>query len=104
MARADYLAVGGFDTTLERSEDRELGIRLEKHRCHFRFADEAESIHCSDHSDLAVWLRRAYLYGRFDRRIAAMHPDDEMADPLRFLSLIHPLSRPLAAAAPWPAR
>jgi serine acetyltransferase/GT2 family glycosyltransferase len=102
MRREDYLAVGGFNATLERSEDRELGIRLEKHGCALRFGDAAVSVHSSDHADVEVWLRRAYLYGRFDRRIAALHPDADV-HPWRFWSLIHPVSRPVVATAlVWP--
>lgn len=104
MPRREYFAVGGFNASLKRSEDRELGIRLEKHGCHFVFAEEVESIHCSDHADLSVWRRRAYLYGRFDRIIYGMHADMPMADPWRFWSLIHPLSRPIVALSlVWPA-
>ena len=99
MTRNDYLAVGGFDPTLKRSEDRELGIRLDKSGCRFVYADEVESVHCSDHASLSVWLRRAYLYGRFDLRIAALHTDMPLAHPWKFWALIHPLSRPIVALA-----
>jgi serine acetyltransferase/glycosyltransferase involved in cell wall biosynthesis len=98
MRRADYLAVGGFDRTLERSEDRELGIRLEASGCSFVNAPEARSTHSSDHRDAEVWLRRASLYGRYDLRIARMHPGITAAHPRRFWRLVHPLSRPLLAA------
>lgn len=99
MRRADYFRVGGFDASLERSEDRELGVRMERAGCRFVFGTDAVSIHASDHTDIEVWLRRAYLYGRFDTKIARMHRDSEHAHPWRFWSLIHPLSRPLIAAA-----
>jgi serine acetyltransferase/glycosyltransferase involved in cell wall biosynthesis len=98
MRRAAFEAVGGFDATLERSEDRELGIRLEAYGCTFRFGEEAVAVHSSDHADVGVWLRRAYLYGRVDRRIAARHPGAG-AHPWRFWALIHPLSRPVVALA-----
>lgn len=97
MPRAAYFAVGGFDQSLKRSEDRELGIRLEQGGCHIVYADEVESIHSSDHASLRVWLRRAYLYGRFDRRIAGLHADVPSAHPWRFWALIHPMSRPVVA-------
>ncbi len=104
MPRREYFAVGGFNASLKRSEDRELGIRLEKNGCQFVFADEVESIHCSDHADLSVWRRRAYLYGRFDYRIAGLHRDMGLAHPWRFWALIHPLSRPIVALSLlWPA-
>lgn len=98
MTRADYHAVGGFNPSLQRSEDRELGIRLEKSGCAIVYGDEAATVHCSDHDD-QVWLRRAYLYGRFDHRIAALHRDMADAHPWRFWSLIHPLSRPVLGVA-----
>ena len=106
MRRADYFAVGGFNSSLERSEDRELGIRLEAAGCLVVYADEAVSIHSSDHTSVAVWLKRAVTYGRVDRRIALMHPAAG-AHPWRFWPLIHPLSRPVVAAglaAPWLGR
>lgn len=103
MRREDYLAAGGFDARLKRSEDRELGIRLEKQECTIVYADEVVSVHSSDHARVNVWLRRAYLYGRYDRRIAALHPDVPSAHPWRFWSLIHPWSRPIVAVSLlWP--
>jgi len=104
MCRADFEAVGGFDPTLVRSEDRELGLRLERHGCAMVYGAAAVSVHCSDHDRLDVWLRRAYLYGRFDHRIFRKHPDAVDADPWRFWSLVHPLSHPvlrLVLLAPW---
>jgi len=97
LPRAAYLDVGGFDASLRRSEDRELGVRLEKAGCRFVFGAEAASRHDSDHTDLSVWLRRACLYGRFDTRIGRLHPDMDNSHPWRFWSLVHPLSRPLLA-------
>lgn len=99
LPRAAYLEVGGFDTSLRRSEDRELGVRLEKAGCRFVFGAGAASRHDSDHTDLTVWLRRASLYGRFDTRIGRLHPDVDNTNPWRFWSLVHPLSRPLLAMA-----
>lgn len=93
--KQDYLDVGGFDRSLGRSEDRELGVRLEKAGGKLVFAVDAKCIHESDHSDLKVWLKRAFNYGVFDRRIATKHPDVEMADPWRFFFLVSPVSRPL---------
>jgi glycosyltransferase involved in cell wall biosynthesis len=94
----DYLAVGGFDLGLARSEDSELGVRLERAGAQIAFADAARTIHRSDVADLEVWMRRNFLYGGCDLRIARKHPDTESADPWRFFFLIHPLSRVLVAA------
>ena len=102
--RAEYLEVGGFDPSLRRSEDAEIGVRFQKAGLHLVFGSEAFSLHGSDHSRLAVWMQRAYLYGVFDRRIARKHPEVASADPHRFFSLVHPLSRPfLVTAAVAPA-
>jgi glycosyltransferase involved in cell wall biosynthesis len=96
--RQDYLALGGFDPNLKRSEDRELGVRLEKSGATLVFNADAICEHESDHTDLNVWLKRAFNYGVFDRRIAQKHPDVENADPWRFFFLVSPLSRPLLAS------
>ena len=95
--RCDYLAVGGFDLGLERSEDRELGVRLEEAGAEVVFADAARTIHRSDLADLEIWMRRNFLYGSCDLRIARKHPGRESADPWRFFFLIHPASRVLVA-------
>lgn len=97
--REDFLEVGGFDESLARSEDRELGVRLEKHGAKLAFVERAKSLHNSDHDDPAAWLRRACLYGVYDRRISEKHDDVETADPWRFLFLTSPLSRPLLVTA-----
>ncbi|MEI6666721.1 MAG: glycosyltransferase [Acidobacteriota bacterium] len=99
MRRDDYFAVGGFDQSLKRSEDRELGLRLEQSGCRVVYADEVASVHSSDHASFAVWRRRAYLYGRFDKRIADLHPEVQSAHPWKFWALIHPLSRPVVAVS-----
>lgn len=96
--RADYLAVGGFDPALPRSEDRDLGLRLEKAGARVAFADAARTVHRSDVADLEVWMRRNYLYGQCDLRIARKNAEMESADPWRFFFLIHPASRVLVAA------
>jgi glycosyltransferase involved in cell wall biosynthesis len=96
--RPDYLAVGGFDRSLARSEDRDLGIRLERAGARFTFAEDAYTIHESDHTSLDVWLRRAFLYGIYDSRIGAKHTDVPSVSPWRFLFLVHPVSRPLLLA------
>jgi len=97
--RRDYLAVGGFDRTLARSEDRELGVRLEKAGARLAFADGARTVHRSDVADLEVWMRRNLLYGVYDLRIARLHADVEDANPWRYLFLINPVSRVLVALA-----
>jgi serine acetyltransferase/GT2 family glycosyltransferase len=90
-----YLRAGGFDTTLPRSEDRELGIRLEKLGARLAFSETAATDHHSDHASRDSWLERAHRYGIWDARIGEKHPEVENADPWRFLFLVSPLSRPI---------
>jgi glycosyltransferase involved in cell wall biosynthesis len=97
--RDDYFAAGGFDPSLKQSEDAELGIRLEKAGVEVRLCEEACSIHHSDHTSVGKWMRRAYQYGVWDHHIAQKHPDVPAADPWRFLSMVHPLSRPFLLAS-----
>jgi glycosyltransferase involved in cell wall biosynthesis len=99
LQRGDYLAVGGFDPALERSEDAELGLRLEAHGVELAFCPAACSLHGSDHASEAGWLRRAFLYGVFDSRIRTRHPAQVNADPWRFFFKIRAAARPLLAAA-----
>lgn len=99
LRRADYLAVGGFDPALRRSEDAELGLRLVESGVELAFSDEAVTLHGSDHTSEEVWLRRAFLYGVYDSRIGKKHPHLKDADPWRFLSKLRPAARPFVAAA-----
>ncbi len=93
--RADYLAVGGFDRAFDRSEDAELGLRLEQAGLELVFSEAAYTVHGSDHVRLDVWLRRAYRYGRNDLRISRKHARLAHASPWRFLFEMHLLARPL---------
>ncbi|MBI5493962.1 MAG: glycosyltransferase [Deltaproteobacteria bacterium] len=93
--RSDYLRVGGFDRTLARSEDRELGIRLEKAGARVAFARDARTINHNDVDRREVWIQRNFLYGIYDRRIGQRHPDVESADPWHFLFEVNPVSASL---------
>lgn len=95
MRRADYLAVGGFDPELKRSEDAELGIKLQELGAEFFFRDGAATIHHSDHGDANVWLRRAHLYGVYEVRIGRKHREP-WASPWRFLDTVG-ITRPFFA-------
>ena len=99
LRRADYLAVGGFDPELKRSEDAELGLKLEESGVTFGFSEAAYTLHGSDHTSEAVWLKRAFLYGVYDSRIGRKHPALPNADPWRFLFKVRAPARPLVAAA-----
>lgn len=81
LRRSDYLDVGGFDASLERAEDIDLGLRLEQAGVEVVFSEEAFSVHDSDHTDFAVWRRRAVSYGRCWTRIARKYPRIVRADP-----------------------
>ena len=70
----DYLRVGGLDPALRRSEDVELGVRLEQAGARFVFAPEAFSVHHSDHASASGWRRDSQLYGQVGLRIAHKHP------------------------------
>jgi GT2 family glycosyltransferase len=99
LQRDDYLAVGGFDPTFLRSEDAELGLRLEAAGVELGFAPLAVTLHGSDHTSEATWLRRAFLYGVFDSRIRSRHPTQVNADPWRYFFKVRAPARPLLAAA-----
>ena len=105
--RADYLAVGGFDRSLDRSEDRELGVRLQKAGAKLYFAERARTTNRSDHTDLELWRRRNYQYGVYDSRIHKKHPERADTDPWHFIFLVNPVSRGLlllSAASPTVGR
>jgi len=97
--RQDYLDVGGFDPSLGRSEDAELGVRLEKAGVTLCFSEAARALHSSDHASLEGWRRRAFEYGVWDLRIGRKHPDVIGASPWRFLFEVSLVSRPLLLAA-----
>lgn len=99
LRRADYLAVGGFDPGLKRSEDIDLGYKLEESGVEFLFTGDGYTLHGSDHTREDVWLRRAYLYGVYDSKIHQKHPELPQADPWRFVFRISAPARPFVAAA-----
>jgi glycosyltransferase involved in cell wall biosynthesis len=92
--RDEYICVGGFDCSLGRSEDRELGIRLEEAGAKLGYCETACT---TNHSDISfeTWWGRNYLYGVYDKRISRKHPDVSIADPWHYLFEINPVSRPL---------
>jgi len=107
MRRADYLASGGFDPTLRRGHDVELGLRLEKMGLRFEFSERAWSRHSPEEHELSWWRERAMLYGRVDWRISKMHPDATHASPWRWLREMNPMIHPfiqIALRAPEAAK
>lgn len=97
--RSEYLNVGGFDRSLGRSEDRELGVRLQKQGAKLYFAEAARCTHRSEHTDLEVWMKRNFNYGVYDSRIHHKHPDRLDADPWHFWFLVNPVSRAVLMAS-----
>jgi serine acetyltransferase/GT2 family glycosyltransferase len=99
LRRADYLNVGGFDLSLDRSEDAELGLKLEEHGVQLIYSEDAYTLHGSDHTAVDTWMRRAFRYGICDLRIARMHPRLVHADPWRYWDSLPRVSLPLLATA-----
>jgi GT2 family glycosyltransferase len=100
--RAEYEGIGGFDLSLPRCEDRDLGVRLEQAGAKLTFAPDARSSHRSD-VEADLFFERVFLYGRHDPRIARKHADLESVDPWAFVFRVHPVTRPflaLTVAAP----
>jgi glycosyltransferase involved in cell wall biosynthesis len=97
--KAAYNEVGGFDLSLQRCEDRDLGIRLELAGKIFAVADDAWSEHRSDHEDVATWRRRSHLFGELDVRIAQKHPDQHKVSPWAFLPKLPLIVRPFVVMA-----
>lgn len=103
FSREAYESVEGFDLTLRRCEDRDIGIRFEQAGYSFAFTGEGWSEHRSDHEDVATWRRRSSLYGELDNRIAAKFPTIVKVSPWEFLFKLPKPSLPfLAVAALFP--
>lgn len=81
LRRSDYLEVGGFDCSLERAEDVDLGFRLEQAGVDVVFSEDAATVHESDHTDFRRWRRQVVSYGRCWTRIARKHPRLTRPDP-----------------------
>ncbi len=83
-----YKAVGGFDLSLRRCEDRDLGIRFERAGFRMVFGKDAWSEHRSDHEDVKTWRDRNALYGSLDERISRKHPEISKVSPWSFLKVL----------------
>jgi len=74
LSRADFLAAGGFDTTLMTSEDRDFCDRCLEQGCRLVFAEEAAVSHVRLLTFRTFW-RQHFEYGRgtfdYHRRRAA---------------------------------
>jgi thioesterase domain-containing protein/GT2 family glycosyltransferase len=91
----DYLKVGGFDQSLVRCEDRDLGVRFEILGASFAYSEHAESRHRSDHVDVNQWRRRSAIYGQSDLLISRKHPGRHDLSPWSFLQVLPTVAWPL---------
>lgn len=73
--RDRYLACGGFDTSLRRREDSELGLRLAAAGARFGYTHEPTALHDEPGEPLSDYLRMAFEYGQSEAAIHARHPD-----------------------------
>jgi GT2 family glycosyltransferase len=100
MSRAQYLAVGGFDTAfpLAAGEDRELCDRWQQKGFPLVYAPAVTLRHAHDLSLKSFW-RQHFGYGRgafcFHQLRAKRNEDPIQVEPLKFYSelLTYPLSR-----------
>ncbi len=69
VSRARFLRVRGFDESLMRGEDVELGFRLEQSGARFYFAPSAAVVHRGVRT-FSSWCNSAYLYGVTDVALA----------------------------------
>jgi glycosyltransferase involved in cell wall biosynthesis len=97
--RSAYDAVGGFDLSLVRCEDRDLGLRFEVAGYVFAFSTDARSEHQSDHEDVGVWQKRSRLFGELDTKISRKHPTHRTASPWSFFPKLPMFLRPLLLVA-----
>jgi glycosyltransferase involved in cell wall biosynthesis len=93
IPRKLFLEVGGFDVTMQRSEDIELGCRLSARNVNFCFAPEAETIHYSHHRSFPSWLNTAYHDGVFRVRMCNKLNLVSRSHPAMEYYQRHPLSR-----------
>jgi GT2 family glycosyltransferase len=93
VSRERVALVGGFDTTLLRAEDVELGLRLHQLGMKFRFNPRAKGFHHAERS-LGSWESAHRHYGRLEVGILGKQGDDAL---LRTLCAnwraVHPATR-----------
>jgi exopolysaccharide biosynthesis WecB/TagA/CpsF family protein len=96
VRRQVYLDSGGFDMTLRRREDTELGIRLATSGARFDFAPERTAVHDEPPESLRRWLQVAYEYGTSEAMLADRHPNTY--DPWTLLDDMPSAARRLVSA------
>jgi len=91
--RSALLHVGGFNEGYLRSEDIELGYRLQEAGVRFAYNGAARVVHLGVHQ-LSAWMRDMYNYGRYDVRLARDgHVTDERLP--EWWRQRHPMTRAL---------
>jgi GT2 family glycosyltransferase len=88
-----FWEVGGFDVTMRRNEDVELGYRLSARKLDFYFAPKAVTIHYSDHWSFPSWLAKAYQDGLFRARTFKKSSLPASSHPVVDYYKRHPLNR-----------
>lgn len=91
----DVLGAGGFDESLQRAEDVELGYRLQARGARFIFEPEARVLHYAARS-LRSWRRARYMYGRTDVVMDREKGHRVLEEHLGEFHIRHLLSRLLA--------
>lgn len=81
--RSLYLQAGGFDFSLRLDEDREMGLRLERHGGRFVFGRYAWAVHHSNVDAYSTWRKRQYDYGHYAVKVWNKFRGDVYVHPLR---------------------
>jgi glycosyltransferase involved in cell wall biosynthesis len=98
VARDDLLGAGGFDPSLPRAEDIDLGRRLHERGLEFRFNPAARGLHHAERS-LESWIAMHRYYGALEVQIFGGLGEDELLGLLAGnWSRIHSLTRWLVLA------
>jgi glycosyltransferase involved in cell wall biosynthesis len=93
LARKHLLAAGGFDLSMPRAEDVELGRRLHERGLGFRFNPAARGLHHAERS-LDSWIAMHRYYGTLEVQIFGDLGEDELVALLAGnWSRIHSLTR-----------
>jgi glycosyltransferase involved in cell wall biosynthesis len=82
VRREHFLGVGGFDESLKRGEDVELGFRLEQAGLRFLHRAEAAAVH-RGHRSFESWCSSAYLYGKTDVQLARQRGHRQVLPEIR---------------------
>ena len=79
--RENFIRAGGFDETLKRGEDVELGFRLERSGAKFHFSPGSAAYH-RGYRPFNSWRNSAYLYGRTDVELALKRGHMQVLDEI----------------------